>query len=166
VVSRERRYLRTAEEDEFFATVLETSQSRRLILPPGTILWRAQIGNDWEVEEDGEDTISIPCGFPPERMKPLAYEASEGRANPKGIPVLYMATRRDTAVAEVRPWVGLLVSVAQLKVLRSLELVNCAAITMSPIPKNENRLSGEISTELSRNLSMRAIGLQIMFPPR
>jgi hypothetical protein len=130
VVSREWRYVRTAEQDEFLATILETSQNRRLTLPPGTILWRAQIGNSWEAEEDGEETISIPFGFPPERMKPLAYEASEGRANSKGIPVLYMATQQETAVAEVRPWVGLLVSVAQLKVLRSLELVNCAANTV------------------------------------
>ena len=58
-------------------------------------------------------------------MKPLRHSAHEGRVNPRGIPCLYVANNRDTAVAEVRPWVGALVSVARLSLSRELRLVNC-----------------------------------------
>jgi RES domain-containing protein len=39
-------------------------------------------------------------------MKPIPKWQGEGRANPRGIPVLYLATHRETALAEVRPWIG------------------------------------------------------------
>ncbi|MFZ0569740.1 MAG: RES domain-containing protein [Rhodomicrobium sp.] len=39
-------------------------------------------------------------------MKPIPNWLSEGRANPRGIPYLYLASTRDTALAEVRPWIG------------------------------------------------------------
>lgn len=57
-------------------------------------------------------------------MKPLQDRAVEGRANPKGIPYLYLSTNRETAIAEVRPWLDAFVSVAQFKTLRDLTLVD------------------------------------------
>jgi RES domain-containing protein len=57
-------------------------------------------------------------------MKPLRDRAFEGRVNPKGIPFLYVATQEETAVAEVRPWVGAFVSVAKLTTARELRLIN------------------------------------------
>jgi len=46
------------------------------------------------------------------------------RANPKGIPVLYLSTRAETAMSEVRPWIGLLVSCAVFETTRELRLVD------------------------------------------
>jgi RES domain-containing protein len=60
-------------------------------------------------------------------MMPLRDRASEGRVNPRGIPCLYTATHAETAAAEVRPWIGAYVSVAQLKTVRDLTLVNCTS---------------------------------------
>jgi hypothetical protein len=60
-------------------------------------------------------------------MKPLRDRAREGRANPKGIPYLYLATHQDTAMAEVRPWVGSYVSVAQFVLKRDVRIVDCIA---------------------------------------
>ncbi len=62
-------------------------------------------------------------------MKPLRDKAREGRANSKGIPHLYVSTHRETALAEVRPWLGSLISVGQFKVLRELRIVNCTEDT-------------------------------------
>ncbi len=59
-------------------------------------------------------------------MVPLASGASEGRANPKGIPYLYLATNQDTAMAEVRPWVGSLISLGTFITLRDLRMVQLA----------------------------------------
>ena len=58
-------------------------------------------------------------------MKPLRDRSPEARANPKGIPYLYVATCELTAVAEVRPSLGALVTIAQLKTARALRLINC-----------------------------------------
>ena len=66
----------------------------------------------------------LPAAYPPERMKPLPGRATEGRANPKGIPVLYLSTRQETAMSEVRPWVGSLVSCAHFKTTRALQVVD------------------------------------------
>ena len=65
--------------------------------------------------------------LPMERMKPLKDRAVEGRANPKGIPYLYLATNRETALAEVRPWIGSLISVGAFEILRELRIVNCSS---------------------------------------
>lgn len=59
-------------------------------------------------------------------MKPLPHSAREGRVNPKGIPCLYLADDKDTAMAEIRPWVGSYISVGQFKTLRNLNLVDCS----------------------------------------
>lgn len=58
-------------------------------------------------------------------MKPLPDKAVEGRVNPKGTPCLYGARDRETAIAEIRPWVGEIVSLALLRLRRDLRLVEC-----------------------------------------
>jgi RES domain-containing protein len=120
-IRQEWRFVRSLEQQEFLSTVLASSLNRREQIGEGVFVWRAQGGHDW-LSDGGEDNM---CPFPPERMKPLPYQAAEGRANPKGMPYLYTATDQDTAIAEVRPWVGALISVAQLRVTRPLTVVNC-----------------------------------------
>ncbi len=60
------------------------------------------------------------------RMKPLVDKAKEGRVNPKGIPCLYLATKLQTAINEIRPWIGSYVSVAKFEVVQDLILVDCS----------------------------------------
>ncbi len=69
-------------------------------------------------------------------MKPLADRACEGRVNPKGIPCLYLCNDRETAMTEVRPWVGSHVSGAQFVTLRELVVVDCSLdIQERPFPR-------------------------------
>jgi hypothetical protein len=125
-VSRRWRYALPPEHVEFLQTVLATSSDKAETVPAGTLLFRAQVGNDWRPEDIGEGEIDeFECPFSPERMKPLLDRAYEGRANAKGIPCLYLATQEETAVAESRPWVGARVSVAQLRTARELHVLNC-----------------------------------------
>lgn len=120
------RYVRAPEVEAFLNTVLQTTEKRVEVIAKDQILWRAQLGCDWEpIYEENEYIDDGPTPHPPERMKPLSGRANEGRANPKGIPYLYLATNRDTALAEVRPWLGSYISVGQFKTLRELRLVNC-----------------------------------------
>ena len=120
------RYVRDPETEAFLQAVRHTGEKRVQIMPADGFLWRAQLGCDWEaVRENKEHLYDIPAPYSQERMKPLVWQATEGRANPKGIPCLYLASERDTALAEVRPWMGSLVSVGQFKTLRQLRIVNC-----------------------------------------
>jgi hypothetical protein len=44
----------------------------------------------------------------------------------KGGPTLYLATTRDTALAEVRPWIGAPISAAQLQITHDLNVIDCS----------------------------------------
>lgn len=124
-VSREYRFVWSPETEVFLETVRQTSQSRRTKIPAGQVFWRAQIGHGWRPMGDGMDD-EIPCPHPSSRMKPLLDRASDGRVNPRGIPCLYLATTKDAAISEVRPWIGSYVSAGTFKTKRDLTVIDCA----------------------------------------
>lgn len=124
-VTTQRRYVRNPAQTDFLHTVLATSVGRQQVIPVRSVLWRAQLGHDWYPVVQGDDPEEAqPSPLPPERMRPLANRAREGRANPKGIPYLYVATFQETAIAEVRPWVGSHVSIAAFALQREVRVVN------------------------------------------
>lgn len=119
------RYIYSADTERFLDALIATSASRCERVEVGASYWRAQIGCDTEERSVGGTTaaqVSVPYG--PERMKPLPRSAHEGRVNPKGIPCLYLASDSDTAIAEVRPWVGGLVSVGEFAITRPLKVID------------------------------------------
>jgi len=59
-------------------------------------------------------------------MKPLRDSAREGRVNPKGIPCLYLADESNTAMAETRPWLASYVSLADFRINRDLQIIDCS----------------------------------------
>jgi RES domain-containing protein len=59
-------------------------------------------------------------------MIPPKRGASEGRANSKGIPVLYLATDRETAMSEIRPWIGSNISVGTFRTRKDLRVIDCS----------------------------------------
>ncbi len=123
-----RRYILEDRQQQFLATVLTTSPVREQLLGADTSFWRAQLGCDWvPVEQDGVCVAQEPSPFTPSRMRPLPDRAKEGRANPQGIVYLYGASHAETAIAEVRPWIGAHVSVGQFRLIRPARIVNCTA---------------------------------------
>jgi len=122
----QQRFFRDTEVEDFLATVMATSRNRVDIVPSGAIVYRAQLGHDWRIITDGDEEFEDICGLDPLRMTPLRCQASEGRANPKGLPVLYVGTEEKTAMAEVRPWIGAHVSCAQFKIKRDLSVIRCS----------------------------------------
>ena len=125
-VRRDLRYFRSVENKKFLETVLETAATREITLEKQSIFWRAQVGYHWRKEGQGDEVYETECPYPPQRMKPLLDRAPEGRANPKGIPYLYLATTKETAMTEVRPWTGSYISLAQFKLLRRLKIIDCS----------------------------------------
>ncbi len=125
-VQHSRRFVWDFAIQAFLDTVLATVADRDVKISKDTILFRAQRGTELapHLDEDGEEIGMDVVGFGAERMKPLASRAREGRANPAGIAVLYLASQEQTAISEIRPWVGSNVSIAQFKVLRDVRAIN------------------------------------------
>lgn len=123
------RYIYDKTIQEFLEIVLDTSKKRKRQIKKGSILWRSQLGNDLKpVFHDNEHVLDDPYPLKPERMKPIPNMANEGRANPKGIPYLYLATDKETAMAESRPWLGSHISVGQFKINQDIAVVDCSLL--------------------------------------
>lgn len=125
-VRRVSRFVWKHDVQAFLDTVLATLKDRDVKIRSGRTLFRAQQGIDYTpvVDEEGEQIGEEKCGYGGARMTPLRNRAKEGRANPAGIPVLYLASTEQTAISEVRPWVGSEISVAQFKIIRDIRIVN------------------------------------------
>lgn len=119
-VRRERRFVWDQEVTAFLDTVVATIRERDRKISKGSFLYRAQHGVVYHEEKEG---FAI-WAHGRERMKPLSDRAKEGRANPAGISMLYLASAELTAVAEVRPWVGSELSVAQFRIARDLRVID------------------------------------------
>jgi len=124
-VKNNSRFILGDESKDFLKAIEETCPSRIKNISVSDSIWRAQIGYDNmpEYQEDIHvDDVPVPFTF--ERMKPLSNNASEGRANPKGIPYLYVATDKETAMSEVRPSLGAILSVGKFKPTRELKIID------------------------------------------
>ena len=85
------------------------------------------MGHD-EAPISNEDGLTIYelAPFFPKRMKPPTDSSQkEGRINPAGISCLYLASGKQTAISEMRPWKGAYVSVARFKTCRNLKIIDC-----------------------------------------
>jgi RES domain-containing protein len=89
-----------------------------------------------------------------------------GRANPSGIPFLYLSDSIDTAIAEVRPWKGVLVTVAKFKLQDGIKVVDLTGMEYLDTPfgisdlairlydlQLLNRLGEELSTPIDPSAS-------------
>lgn len=134
------RHFWDSDQSAFLDAVAKTAKKRLHLLGADTILWRAQVGfeRDEEFIDDKDHqlgTYPIDVPFPSMRMKPETDRATEGRANPKGIPYLYLATDEHTAMSEMRGWLGAQISLARFKVRRDVRLVDCTVDSNVVLPK-------------------------------
>jgi hypothetical protein len=117
---RRQRFVRTSESETFLEAVRLTAASRTEVIRAGTHLWRAQIGHELEPDEAGGWETPLRDA----RMRPRPERAMEGRANPCGAPVLYLAECRETALAEARPWIGAMMTIAKITLNRPAQVVD------------------------------------------
>ncbi len=123
-----RRFVRDVECEKFLAVVKDSMTGKGVILKMGDASFaRARIGSEEGslgfCDEGGPVMGNCPYGA--EGMKPLP-RAREGRLNPKGKAFLYLASEWETAIAEVRPCVGQLVSIANFEATQDLRVLDCA----------------------------------------
>lgn len=174
-VKENARYIHSEEVRRFLTMVAETSMRRSTPIESGAVLWRAQSGNVWRKEHEGTDhEYEVPDAYPPDRMKPDSQIVSDGRINPRGIPCLYLANSKETAMAEARPWLGSYISVAQFKTLRDLNLVDCSKDSRVfptwlctfpgpvsvPLEEREKVVWGEIAYAFSEPIAPHAASIE------
>lgn len=122
-VARDWRYVRSPKSQRFLSKLEVDCHSRAFDIPTGRNFYRAQVAHHDEVDSEVGEAFPGPALL--QRMTPLRDRAREGRVNPKGIPCLYVASDKHTAIAESRPWISSLVSVAVFRTNRSLRVVDC-----------------------------------------
>jgi hypothetical protein len=91
----------------------------------------AQLSREWyraRISENGDSFELDNMGSPPKKS------ASNGRANPVGIPYLYLASDKQTAISEVRPQTGHSVCVAKFELQGELKIIDLRhpRLTISP----------------------------------
>ncbi|QZY56673.1 RES family NAD+ phosphorylase [Crassaminicella profunda] len=136
------RYIFDNDTKNILNDIRKFMNQRIKTLAYGTKLWRAQIGCDFDKNND------TPTPYNEKRMYPLKHKAFEGRANPKGIPYVYLATNKDIAINEIRPWPGKFVSCGTFLCCQDLKLVD--------FTKDENK-SLTIDLENMKLLSKNSI---------
>jgi len=108
--------------ENFIKIVVKTAHKRTKILKKGTRLLRARIGTSWVEFEEGDEQ---PCPISPHEMgAPPKHLAKEGRLNSKGIPYLYLATKIETVVAEIKPLIGSEITIGCFEILDNLKIVD------------------------------------------
>jgi len=125
------------EEPDFSDIVLEDLSPYEATIKEGTFFYRARIG--WGSEDENE------------RRQP--WSGSDIGANPKGPSaranfegevVLYCADQERTAVAEVRPALGHLVSVCRIEITRDFEILDLSRPARMPNPFTSEYLAHEL----------------------
>ena len=142
-----RFFPRNAPDQALFRTLMENLVSAKV--PPK--FYRARLMKD-----------ATPFGIN-EMGAPPANIASDGRANPAGIRYLYLADDLDTAIAEVKPSKGALVSVAAFNVVkgksfRLIDLTN-PRLTISPF-----RVTSAVEDVRASMAFLDALGEELSVP--
>ncbi|MDX6306768.1 MAG: hypothetical protein QOI77_3737 [Blastocatellia bacterium] len=114
------RFALTDSWRSFMNRLIDTATKRVATIALGSEFFRARQGIAWVEEEFGGER---PAPYSKQEMgPPPARLAQGGRLNPGGIPYLYLASDIKTAIAEVRPWIGLELSVGRFETTE-IELV-------------------------------------------
>lgn len=113
---------------QFLEAVKSTLSDRIIhISANDKIWWRAQLG--YCTSNDPVDPTLYP--FQRDRMYPKSDLVGDGRANTRGVACLYLASDKETAMAEVRPAVGDLISCGQFLITEDVRVVDCRVFEKS-----------------------------------
>lgn len=143
----------TNDEQQFFDLLNKSIELSKTILSEGCKIYRARIGSRKE-KNNKINQKYVPykeMGIPPRN------KASAGRANPSGIPFLYLASDKKTALSEVRPWKKAKVSIASFLTNQQLKIIDLTDIDdiKSPFEFQDN-LKREIEKRyFIKNLSYK-----------
>ncbi len=122
IIKHESRFVTQEPYKSFVDSVVRKvhEKSQNSIVSSGTTLYRARI-NKINFEKKEHDKIpfsSSEMGPPPQLL------AISGRINPEGISYLYCAGELDTAGAELRPWKGAYLTIAEIEIQNDIMIAD------------------------------------------
>ena len=125
-IVRKNRYVLNKDWADFIDIILFSAKKRETILEKGTKLVRARIGSHYEEREEENGELRVVTGpLPPkELMAPPPKKTIDARINPRGISYLYLSNSVETAILEVRPWIGQEVSVGYFEIEKELKCID------------------------------------------
>lgn len=156
-IKRKRRFLPKADEFEFLANpadwLPEMLGAAELEITPKVEYFRAREGS----VREGLGHLKA---YPPDQMgAPTPEKARRNRASPAGISYLYVAEEEQTAVAEIRSFVGAKISICRVRPKQNLKIVDLTRIhgVVSPFEHHDlqslvkrNALLNVLNEELAR----------------
>lgn len=151
-LKKERRFIVNNERLESILSRLPFALERTYKeIPIGSKFHRARVGPD-DADENRKPFSRKNMGAPPPE------KTQGGRANPTGIPFLYLADDISTALSEVRPWKGAYVSVGMFRLKKELKVIDLTGFFYISDPfgiselrflTEDNALLRRLSKELS-----------------
>lgn len=126
----------------FLDVAIDLDRLRQLL----DMLLAPQLPRRWyraRIRTDDDPFTIEKMGAPPKRR------SSHGRANPAGIPYLYLGSRPDTAVSEIRPHTGEIACVADFTIpeIRAVDLRNPRKL-VSPFILTDASEIGQLRADL------------------
>jgi len=123
------------QDHDFIKHYLSSLAKKTYEVKKGQKFYRARVNGLTPFKED-KDLEAPPDG-----------KASYGRVNPKGISYLYVAESKETVIAEVQPWLGASITIAECTALESLEVVDLLPSQQEISAEHSHRrvISGEFS---------------------
>lgn len=125
-VQKKSRFCLAPDAQKFLDTLGKTLVGRKVKLAKGKTLWRAQIGYREELPTVENDHSLDTYPFCKKRMLPTSKFAKHNRASAQGIPFLYLASDKETAMAELRPGLHDMLSCASGRIKKKLKLIDCS----------------------------------------
>lgn len=117
-VKHKNRFINSIPEEIEVLLSYPNPNERYKLLHKENTLYRARIGSADEISLCPYPANLNDIGMPPNN------KVRAGRANPEGIPYLYLASSIETAIAEVKPWCGSVVTIATFNLKESLNTIN------------------------------------------
>lgn len=94
------------------------------------VFFRARIGND-KLKESEYSYSEKPIPFQGSKISaPPPLNSTAGRLNREGVSYLYLSSRLDTAISEIRPNPGDIVSVGKFSLLKSINLIDLRKVNL------------------------------------
>lgn len=122
------RFILDEQQQEFIDNVILTAQNRSVQLKQGELWYRArryvEDHGKYPIREGNKKIGGIFPASKREIISPPMNLASDGRANPRQFPMLYLAKDKETAMAETRPFMYESLTVATFTIDVDLKIVD------------------------------------------
>jgi hypothetical protein len=115
------RYILDNKRKAIVDEIIKLAKQGEDTIKKDTIFWRARINNRLKIENN--EVILAPYTNEEMMMTPPEVVRS-GRANPPGISYLYLADNRETAIAEVKPYLSARIDLISVRLKKDIKIID------------------------------------------